>query len=477
MSDPSIRSFQEVLLYNIRTDQFRRISGRPWTYRKYIYSMPRVNELTGNVTPTKDNIPLHFCAIGAYNVTIGSWSNDEFAMKTGKREVLGEPQKYCYFIASLQFQETDRKPPTSRIFPCVSQSHSYLMIYFNRRFNNTYIKCSRFFLFDTYDELMLIEDYSFYAPENLALKKLYDEGKKLHIAGKNYNMTVQHGCTRKIFLPILDPFCKPCDRDFEKAVRKEGTRIAVPMCLKTSENLNDLMDDKYNFGFVGLATYMKMKIKNYPLCYDMIAINPRKHGIEHRSGPFDEIVNYLYNAIGTVGRMRRIMTFTVRQPHSNRSITRYLFTCFQRENHEPCNGPINIRDRLLPLIIREESMKRSSNDRSLCHANGHANRIRCKSRKGCFDFHTVHGTRMRGCIDKIPTIVSMMPEMRLLYTCYSHAWITRNERTRCSAVVENDSNSSVPLVDGIICCCRSTCSTFKSNSYLEMKNGYYPFQM
>lgn len=65
----------------------------------------------------------------------------------------------------------------------MSQSHSYLMIYFNYRFNDTYIKCSRFFLFDTYDEVMLIEDYSFYAPENLALKKLFDKAKKLHLAG------------------------------------------------------------------------------------------------------------------------------------------------------------------------------------------------------------------------------------------------------------------------------------------------------
>lgn len=70
----------------------------------------------------------------------------------------------------------------------------------------------------------------------------------------------------------------------------------------------------------------------------MLAINPYKRGIEHRSGPFDEIVDYLYNTIGIVGRIRRIMTFKVNQPNTNRSTIRYLFTCFQRENFNPCNG-------------------------------------------------------------------------------------------------------------------------------------------
>lgn len=55
---------------------------------------------------------------------------------------------------------------------------------------------------------------------------------------------------------------------------------------------------------------------------------------------------------------------------------------------------MNIRDQLLPLIIREESAKYIPKDRSLCHVNDHSNRVRCKSRKGCFDFRSVHGIRM-----------------------------------------------------------------------------------
>lgn len=52
---------------------------------------------------------------------------------------------------------------------------------------------------------------------------------------------------------------------------------------------------------------------------------------------------------------------------------------------------MNIRHQLLPEIIREESAKYSSKERSLCYVDGHNKLIRCKSRKGCFDFHTVHG--------------------------------------------------------------------------------------
>lgn len=83
----------------------------------------------------------------------------------------------------------------------------------------------------------------------------------------------------------------------------------------------------------------------------------------------------------------------------------------------------------------------------------------------------------RGCIDKIPKIVSMKPKFRLLYTCYNHALITRRERIRCIAVNENDSNSSIPLMDGIICCCYTTCRKSDSNTYMHMQHGYYPFQM
>lgn len=57
-------------------------------------------------------------------------------------------------------------------------------------------------------------------------------------------------------------------------------------------------------------------------------------------------------------------------------------------------GPMNIRNQLLPEMIREGSVKFNARDRSFCHADGYSNRIRCKSRKGCFDFHNVHGIRM-----------------------------------------------------------------------------------
>lgn len=57
------------------------------------------------------------------------------------------------------------------------------MLYFNRRFNDTYIKCSRFFTFDSYDEVMLIEEYSFFTPQNKTLKKFFDQSRKLQITG------------------------------------------------------------------------------------------------------------------------------------------------------------------------------------------------------------------------------------------------------------------------------------------------------
>uniref|UniRef100_A0A0R3RJS1 Uncharacterized protein n=1 Tax=Elaeophora elaphi TaxID=1147741 RepID=A0A0R3RJS1_9BILA len=486
-NNPNIRSFREALLYDFKTIEFFRVLGRPWTYRKYVYSRPIADELTGNIVPSINNTPLHLCAVGIYNVTIGGWKNEDFEMKVGKRQILAEPQKFCYYTASLQFKETDRKPPTSlemrygsdteetcKREGCKIEAPNCLqdLLSTDRHVITTFKCCC-----NTNDLC------------NHLGTKYFQLTEQLISMTKGYNMTVHHGCVRKIFLPIFDPFCKsllpvltnliqcscfqspslkqPCDIDFEKTVLKEGPKIAVPMCFKTSGNLGNLLDDEYNFG----------RIKNYPLCYDMIAVDPSKYGVEHRSGPFDELVNYLYNVSKSNKIIRRIMTFTVRQPGTSRSIVRYLFTCFQRENSEPCNGPLSIRNRLLPEIIREESVKYNLKDRSLCHVDGYSNRIRCKSRHGCFNFHTVHGFRMRGCVDKIPMIVSVNPELRLLYTCYNHDWTMRNKRTLCIAVSENDFNSSIPLTGGIICCCRSTCSMSDRNSYMEMKHGYYPFQI
>lgn len=70
----------------------------------------------------------------------------------------------------------------------------------------------------------------------------------------------------------------------------------------------------------------------------MIAIDPLKHGVEHRSGPFDELINYLYNISGNLKRVRRIMGFKVPRPNSNRARIHYLFICYQYENRSPCNG-------------------------------------------------------------------------------------------------------------------------------------------
>ncbi|EFO14869.2 hypothetical protein LOAG_13646 [Loa loa] len=100
---------------------------------------------------------------------------------------------------------------------------------------------------------MLIEDHSFFAPENKTLRTLYEQGEKLHLIGQNYNKTVQHGCIRKVFLPLHDPFCtllipvltnliqcscfqspllqQPCDADFGTKVRKEGPKIAIGITL------------------------------------------------------------------------------------------------------------------------------------------------------------------------------------------------------------------------------------------------------
>ncbi|KAL3995254.1 hypothetical protein ACH3XW_25265 [Acanthocheilonema viteae] len=108
-----IRSFLKVDLHNVKTGRLIQLFGRLWIYRKYIYSKPTVSKVTGNLISTGLNTPLHLCAIGTYNVTIGNWKKEDFTVKIGKRELLAEPQKFCYFIASLQFKQTERKPPTS----------------------------------------------------------------------------------------------------------------------------------------------------------------------------------------------------------------------------------------------------------------------------------------------------------------------------------------------------------------------------
>lgn len=42
-NNPKVRSFQYSYISDSKTDYFLQISGRPWTYRKYIYSRPTGN--------------------------------------------------------------------------------------------------------------------------------------------------------------------------------------------------------------------------------------------------------------------------------------------------------------------------------------------------------------------------------------------------------------------------------------------------
>ncbi|VDM93218.1 unnamed protein product [Onchocerca ochengi] len=204
-NNPKIRSFQEVLIHNQAFNSFTGISGRPWMFRKYIYSKPTVNEQTENEVFSENNIPLHLCAIGTYNLTIGNWKNEDFTMKLGKRKLLAEPQKFCYYTASLQFEQTDRKPPTSlemrygsdteemcKKDGCEIKAPSCLQNLISTNHVTATFKCCC----STGDLC------------NHLGNRYFDVTEQLISTNENYNETVQHGCIRKIFLPFYDPFCK-----------------------------------------------------------------------------------------------------------------------------------------------------------------------------------------------------------------------------------------------------------------------------
>lgn len=98
-------------LNNIKTWEGKK--SRKITFRQMPIS---VDERTGYVTSSRNNIPLHLCAVGTYNLTIGYWKDEDFTVIVGPRKMLEEPQRFCYFTASLQFTQTDRMPPKSLVF-------------------------------------------------------------------------------------------------------------------------------------------------------------------------------------------------------------------------------------------------------------------------------------------------------------------------------------------------------------------------
>ncbi|VDK69276.1 unnamed protein product [Gongylonema pulchrum] len=83
----------------------------------------------------------------------------------------------------------------------------------------------------------------------------------------------------------------------------------------------------------------------------------------------------------------------------------------------------------------------------------------------------------RDCIDKIPKIIKKNQALRMLSICNMEMWTFGEERIRCLGVTESNSNSSFPLVDGVICCCREACTAAGEDSYLDLSHGYFPFEM
>uniref|UniRef100_A0A915PDX8 Uncharacterized protein n=1 Tax=Setaria digitata TaxID=48799 RepID=A0A915PDX8_9BILA len=346
LKDPAIRSFRDARIYFVG----ERIYGRPWIYRKFVYSMPTVDEYTGKVISSANNIPLHLCAIGSFNITIGDWKKQNFVTHLATRKMLAEPRKFCYFTASLQFEQTDREPPTSDVEEickkdeCNVEAPICLQDLISQNYVIATFRCCC-----STDDLC-----------NHAGNKYYGFIEQIVNIKRDPNEAVQYNCIRKIFLPLHDPFCRPfmpvltnliqcscsqstsaqqpCDADFDVKARMEGPNITVPLCYQTIGNLPRLAHGEYDFGIIGAAKYKKVKTTNYPLCYDMITINEYKHGIEHRSGSYDEVVDYVYAASEYVRIARRLMTFAIPVPNGNRNMTRYLFICYQRVNYEACNG-------------------------------------------------------------------------------------------------------------------------------------------
>ncbi|VDK42541.1 unnamed protein product, partial [Gongylonema pulchrum] len=101
-SRSEIRSFYKPdgREFENRTD----IYGRPWLYRKFIYSLPVVDENTKKVVHSMRNIRVNLCAVGEYNVTIGEWQKYIYLPTPTRRSFLPKPHQFCVFEASFYFE-------------------------------------------------------------------------------------------------------------------------------------------------------------------------------------------------------------------------------------------------------------------------------------------------------------------------------------------------------------------------------------
>ncbi|VDM99338.1 unnamed protein product [Thelazia callipaeda] len=65
----------------------------------------------------------------------------------------------------------------------------------------------------------------------------------------------------------------------------------------------------------------------------------------------------------------------------------------------------------------------------------------------------------------------------MLSICTNKIWENSNKPVRCIAVSAIATQRNVTFTEGVLCCCRSTCMATDNDSYVQIDDGYLPFEM
>ncbi|CAG9536246.1 unnamed protein product [Cercopithifilaria johnstoni] len=237
---------------------------------------------------------------------------------------------------------------------------------------------------------------------------------------------------------------KTCDENMPNHFKKHKFTLKRPACYESYNENGPVTIDLYSFtqkiDFSGIFI-SKIMTNITPICVTFVRI-------KRESISFGIYALRPAKVLAEVESSQRFMSF--RHQRTNTFIQR----C-QSNLTTPCNNFKNLVEHMMPLALHLYARDKEPSGYSKCYITDDLQRIDCKTKLGCFDFHSFNGERYRGCIDDIPKLVNEKPELAVLNYC-KHAKLWQIRSYICSGV-RNITYSHAYTLDGVLCCCKRIC--------------------
>ncbi|VDK27919.1 unnamed protein product [Gongylonema pulchrum] len=509
--ETNVKVRNPILADEVRTKAYG-VKTTRWMYRDFLYSKPLQLGSGGEKISTGRNIPLWHCAVGQFIVYSRVPVSDSAALETIERKKLPLRTQYCisdilielhdgttesvFFEAAADLEgkcTTEEAVDCDLVGPeCLNDllylSHvqaeyrcccnrgnlcnhwgngnpsksEYQIGLTPEDFQKLYFpsnSCWRAFDFHYQQEIVIIDGISYDQSVTYRIARVEPIAGHLSCVILNVYPLRDQNCHRReqlhqsVTYQYFECECKmqalmivniygtkTCDEKMEDYFRQYKDALKRPECYDLVGENGPVSIDMYALGKpTNFTTMLNKKVvtNSTPICVSYVKFMRRalSYGM------------YALRPATTAAELqhaKRLLT------HTYSGITLFIQRC-QSNLTTPCNSMCFIH--LLPFAVREYARESKPSPNPRCFSANDLRRSTCETDYGCFDFHSVGGERHRGCIENIPELVEKNKKLAVLKQC-THVELWRARSYICSAVRDL---SGARNIDGVLCCCRTTC--------------------